>query len=565
MQSAHIPLTPSRRGATISVFSDEAAPTFWQRYQAGKYVVDPHQNKLLPLWDALMLLLIVVISFRVPYQLGFCWILELTHSPLRLNAFIVVCVDYAIDALFCIDIFLQLFISMPDPENWRWSRSPRIIIKKYVRSFLLTDVVSVIPYGHLSKIARERFGGSFKYLGILKLLSLVKIQRIDRLRIRYDSRMGFPNAMTKLAKLVMLLILSLHWIACTWGGILTLQKMFDMNIGYTWSDALRAAKPALFKSSHYEHPWELYTASLYWSCYTLTSIGYGDITANNMVEAWAAILLMGSCGVIWANIIGSICAITGALDADNVAHENQMDAINDMLNCYDISQHMRMQVREYFQRRKVLNNRSRYSELIDCMSPSMQGLVARKMQATLVEKVWIFRGAMSDSFVVGLFRCFEFAIYPPRELAKLHGCFVCLRTGVALQLANILQPGAFWGISDLIVHNRRLWEKKEVLALSYLEVQYLERDCFGELLETFPDECQRIRKGACWLALKEAAKLGYIADLLESFPQIRRRSYEHMAMDSKLSLAMQLLTDPKAEAIASKVAAKVDDLLIHFA
>ena len=53
---------------------------------------------------------------------------------------------------------------------------------------------------------------------------------------------------------------------------------------------------------------------------------------------WAALSAMAFSGLIWANIIGSVCAIASSLDAEKVYHESNMDALNNMMHHLDLPQ-----------------------------------------------------------------------------------------------------------------------------------------------------------------------------------------------------------------------------------
>jgi len=508
---------------------DEPPPTLCERYAAGKMVVDPREHAILPFWDAALLFLIIIVALRCPYQIGFLFVEEM--RPLRKES-LGKQFDKCVDLIFALDTFFQFFISATDPVNHRWIRMPNVIVKQYWKTHFFYDFLSVFPYDATARYCRLHLGERFKYLGVFKIMSLLKLMRVDRLISRYESRLGLPNAITKLVKLLCMLVFSLHWIACCWGGVLSLQTILNLHHGYTWGDGLRAGKPAMFADDNYEAPFELYTASLYWSCMTLTSIGYGDITASNTLECWAAILMMGACGIIWANIIGSICAIVGSLDADNVAYENQMDSLNVMMANFHLPDDNRMQIREYFQRRKVMNNHQRQVELLHCMSPDLQGAVARHVQEELLEKVWIFKRLMNcehvDSLAVGLFERFEFTMYPPKELVVLPGCFVCVRSGVGLLMSEVLKVGSFWGVADILLSNPKLWENSKVLSLSYVELQYLMRDAFLALLMEYPEEYKGIRRRAAWLAVKIAVIRGVVVPLSDEELEVHTEEYLQM-------------------------------------
>jgi len=501
---------------------DGAPPSIFEKYAAGKLVLDPREHPLLPYWDLLVVLGTIVVSFRVPYKLGFLLKGDFDGTEHRVKDGAAEHFDNVVNFIFMFDMVLQFFISCPDPVNHRWIRMPNVIVKQYLCKYFLIDAVSILPYGKLSRFCRERLSDKWKFLSILKILSLLKLMRVNRLIQRYYSRVAIANSVLKLVKLLVTLALSLHWIACAWGAVLSVEMILDLYDGSTWADSLRVAKPAMFGSETGENSFELYTASLYWSCMTLTSIGYGDITATNPLECWAALMLMGACGIIWANIIGSICAIAGSLDADNVAHETQMDALNNMLAHFKLPDSDRMRLREFFQRRKVLCNRERQVELLHQMSPDLKGIVARHVQSTLLEKVWVFkRCASADGLVVGLFEQFHFTMYPPKELVALPGCFVCVDHGVGLLMAHVMNAGSYWGVSDLVLNNHKLWEGAKCLALSYVELQYLTRDSFARLItqKEYRKQANIIRKDALLFAVQIAVMRRLVAPSFVEEPQ----------------------------------------------
>ena len=75
----------------------------------------------------------------------------------------------------------------------------------------------------------------------------------------------------------------------------------------------------------------IYSVCLYWSVFTLTSIGYGDVTANNPIEFWVCSLCMLGSGVIWAYLIGNACSMLATTDVHTLRFRQQMDEINYMM------------------------------------------------------------------------------------------------------------------------------------------------------------------------------------------------------------------------------------------
>ena len=88
-------------------------------------------------------------------------------------------------------------------------------------------------------------------------------------------------------------------------GCLSMQQ-------YSWLDALQDGGITTYAG--WENHFDKWSAAMYWSIVTITSVGYGDITPQNPGEMriCTLLLLWGSC--LWAYIIGNACGIVSTLD-----------------------------------------------------------------------------------------------------------------------------------------------------------------------------------------------------------------------------------------------------------
>ena len=55
----------------------------------------------------------------------------------------------------------------------------------------------------------------------------------------------------------------------------------------------------------------MYAAAIYWASMTITSIGYGDISAtpHNFYEMYWATFLMLICGVCWSQVLATMTQV----------------------------------------------------------------------------------------------------------------------------------------------------------------------------------------------------------------------------------------------------------------
>jgi len=369
---------------------------------------------------------------------------------------------------------------------------------------------------------------------------LFRLFTFQRLRTRYAARNDMPISRLRLMKLMITLTLSFHWVACLCGFLLTIERQNGWCAGNTWADALRSAKPGLFVHPTRDTPFELYTASLYWSAMTVTSIGYGDITPNNVYEAWLAVLVMAFTGLVWAHIIGGICAICTSLDIEAIDLETKLDSLNVVLRVLEVPTATRMVCRELFRSRKSLFHKEKHVELMWAMSPGYQAEVARCIEHQIVRHVWYFKGT-TDAFVVGLCQAFQLDVYPPQEIIRLSQTLVSVDEGVAMSGCRMLVRSDAWGISDVLLTNAALFENKTPISLSYLHVQFLTHHNLVQLTEIHPEERRRLRVAAIKIAICRGMINRLISPLTPAEQFQQRVKREQICKESDHSVESKML------------------------
>ena len=130
---------------------------------------------------------------------------------------------------------------------------------------------------------------------------------------------------------------------------------------------------------------QAYMAALYWSVMTITSIGYGDLTANHMSPEEQAVavtlMLMGS--FAWGNVIATFCGVIATLNPADTEYRHLMDELNRFVRMQGLPGEMRRRLREYFHQTKHLQLAASHKSLLGIMSPTLQGEVALQVDAHL--------------------------------------------------------------------------------------------------------------------------------------------------------------------------------------
>ena len=95
---------------------------FWNQEYG---VMNPYSNFIIT-WDIIMLILILCISFSVPYEAGFFESTETTDF-FYLNR--------VTDAAFAIDLVLNFFVPIKDAHTSNWIFDRATIMRKYLRGY----------------------------------------------------------------------------------------------------------------------------------------------------------------------------------------------------------------------------------------------------------------------------------------------------------------------------------------------------------------------------------------------------------------------------------------------
>jgi len=91
-----------------------------------------------------------------------------------------------------------------------------------------------------------------------------------------------------------------------------------------------------------------YVASMYWAFSTLTTVGYGDISARTPQEQIYAMGMM-LVGVSWyAYIVSSMATIMSSFDAQNKAVREKMMCVNEFIRAGKLPKDLAKQVRDFF-------------------------------------------------------------------------------------------------------------------------------------------------------------------------------------------------------------------------
>ena len=497
------------------------------------WVIDPRKSKILPKWDLMMVTALLFTALVTPVEVAF-----LEEGQYITNLWII---NRIVDFCFMVDIILTFNRAYQDTsgESQHWVFNKWVIARNYLMGWFLLDFFSVVPFWltslqysyydcrgqdgmthesclELEDQAVALLNGTSDAMGatmtrsavlfrIAKLLRMVKLARVfkasrvlQRALLDYVmNELEWTFAVIKMIKLFTVLTAYAHWQACLWGLISSYMEAegapnwvasFKENYEADYADmGILGQKPTGL---------DTYAAALYWSVMTLTSIGYGYATPVNTAERFLCTFYMMMSGLMWTYAIGSVTAIATTLNPNATLYQTTMDSLNYFMRERDLPRDMRLTLREYFNNARLVHQLNDDGELLDKMSPLLQGSVAMVANKKWLDHIWFFRDIEQikggSDFIAQLAKQLVVRCFIAQERLPVGQLYI-LRRGFVVKMWRFLGAGKVWG-EDMIMQNMHLVDHSQAVALTYVEAYTLRRNDLMDVLEAFPGPATRVIK-----------------------------------------------------------------------
>jgi len=484
-------------------------------------VIDPRNSNLVNYWDAITTTALMYVALVTPYEVGF------VEPSNQIDGLFIT--NRIVDLVFIFDCVLQFFlmVSVSTAEGTMWVSSPAKISRIYLRGWFPIDAasigVSVFDYIGLEEFSiAESVASSnasdgvtdasnaaglsqLRTLRVLRALRLIKLSKLlTGLRVvkRWEVKVAINYPALSLGKCCIGMLLLSHWFACIWG----LQASFAESKLDTWFGGynLCVADTTVIGGLRCVGAAESYVAALYWAVMTLTSIGYGDISATqgNIGEHVVATLIMISGAIGWGLVLGVIVGNLSNLDPDGDLFTQTMSELNKMMGREELPNEMRIRLREYFHQTQHVRMTNKRSELLALMSPNLQAEVAWECSKGWLSKIWFLEGS-SNAFLVRLSLRLTARVFAPGEIAPAGPMYIVHR-GIALFGGRVKGPGRLMGEDMIIISSPRLQNRYSARAMTFLAVFTITREDLNETASNFPKAAKLIRRKALQLAMKRA-------------------------------------------------------------
>ncbi|KAF5888946.1 potassium voltage-gated channel subfamily H member 8, partial [Clarias magur] len=453
-------------------------------------VADAQKSKLILLhfstfkagWDWLILLATFYVAVTVPYNVCFIGDEDLTRST--------TVTDIAVEILFITDIvfnFRTTYVSTSGQVIF----DARQICIHYMTTWLVIDLVAALPFDLL-------YSFSVSVVSVVHLLKTVRLLRLLRLLQKMD-RYSQHSAVV-LTLLMSMFALLAHWMACIWYVIG--KKEMDSNGHTTWDIGWlhelgkRLELPyATVNGSTKRGPSlrSVYIASLYFTLSSLTSVGFGNVSANTDAEKIFSICTMLIGALMHALVFGNVTAIIQRMYSRWSSYHTRTNDLKDFIRVHHLPQSLKQRMLEYFQTTWSVNSGIDSNELLKDFPDELRSDIAMHLNKEILELA-VF-SSLSRGCLRSLSLHIKTSFCAPGEYLLRQGdalqalYFICsgsmevLKNGLVLA---ILGKGDLIG-ANLSVENWVIKTSADVKALTYCEFQCINLRGLYEVLDLYPE------------------------------------------------------------------------------
>ncbi|XP_028038722.1 potassium voltage-gated channel unc-103-like isoform X6 [Bombyx mandarina] len=445
-----------------------------------------HHSPYKAAWDWLILILVIYTAIFTPYVAAFQ--LNEPDFDKRSRSFgedPIVVIDMIVDVTFIIDILINFrttYVNAADEVE----SDPAKIAMHYLRGWFVIDLVAAIPFDLL--LFGTDTDETTTLIGLLKTARLLRLVRVARKIDRY-SEYGTAVLLLLMATFVLIA----HWLACLWYAIGSWERP-QLHAPIGWLDALANDVQASYDNSTGPSMRSRYITALYFTCTSLTSVGFGNVAPNTDMEKGFTIFVMLVGSLMYASIFGNVSAIIQRLYSGTARYHTQILRVREFIRFHQITNPLRQRLEEYFQHAWSYTNGIDTSSVLKGFPECLQADICLHLNRNLLASCSAFEGA-SPGCLRALSLRFKTTHAPPGETLVHRGDVLTSLYFISRGSIEILKDDivmAILGKDDIFgenpcIHGTVGRSNCRVRALTYCDLHRVHRDDLLDVLDFYPE------------------------------------------------------------------------------
>ncbi|XP_059054216.1 potassium voltage-gated channel subfamily H member 8-like isoform X3 [Achroia grisella] len=321
--------------------SDPPLPEYKTSAIKRSRLIISHYGVFKTFWDWLILIATFYVAVVVPYNASF---VDEGHPRISVT------MDVLVEALFITDILLNFRTTFVSKKGEVVSDSKAIALN-YIRSWFVVDLLAALPFDLL--YASDVYSGAESTHGNVHLVKLTRLLRLARLLQKMDRYSQYSALILTLLMLSFTLVA--HWLACIWFIIAEKEiehhkhEIWDLGWINNLAERLKMPIPNISHS-------ETYVTALYFTCSSLTSVGFGNVSANTLPEKVFSIITMLIGALMHAVVFGNVTAIIQRMYSRRSMYQTKWRDLKDFLSLNQVPKELKQRMQDYFQTMWSLNH-----------------------------------------------------------------------------------------------------------------------------------------------------------------------------------------------------------------
>ncbi|KAJ0985655.1 hypothetical protein J5N97_004011 [Dioscorea zingiberensis] len=342
-----------------------------RRVKLRRFIVSPYDRRYRA-WETFLILLVIYSAWVSPFEFGF---VERPKGGLAIA-------DNVVNGFFAIDIILTFFVAYLDRATYLLVDKPKQIAWKYTTSWFVLDVASTIP----SEAARRMLPQKLRSYGFFNMLRLWRLRRVSSLFARLEKDRNFNYFWVRCAKLICVTLFAVHCAGCFY----YLLAARYHNPSMTW---IGASTPDFPKKSL----WIRYITSMYWSITTLTTVGYGDLHAQNTREmVFVTFYMLFNLGLT-AYLIGNMTNLVVHGTSRTRKFRDTIQAASAFAKRNQLPDRLQDQMLSHLCLKFRTDSEGlQQQETLDALPKAIRSSISHYLFYSLVLKAYLFRGVSGD-------------------------------------------------------------------------------------------------------------------------------------------------------------------------
>ncbi|XP_070566365.1 uncharacterized protein [Ptychodera flava] len=492
-------------------------------------VIEPNSH-FYKVWEKLVLIVTLLVSFIYSYMASFTANQHTSGYGDSPGATALLVISYCLDLVLIADIFVKLRTAVATPNgNLKDFASIR---KHYCRSFgFVLDIIAILP---LELLCFFQPAGHLRWhlFSFLRLNRVIKYWIVPNFFSKLEDNLDVDIGTIRFFKFFIYISQLSHWHACIWylaachadmcynglngenGQAFVFTSKGSRNSGDDSIPQLCDDSNNCTAGSWADHadirpdtdPFKEYVLAMYWAAATMSSTGYGDISAHTTVGRAIALAAMLVGLLLYGYCLSSIAATLANADAPRVKFQEKLFAVQEFMRDHGLGSDLQQRVVNYlsllFRRHRGETMPGGQRLMHDMPITLQQDIAFEDAQATL-GNVPLFKDC-DPSFIRMLSLKTHAYLFTPGDIIVYQGDMgremYFIRRGTCEVLSSdmsrvnsVIGPGQYFGEVGLIFGDYRT---ATVRASSYCELMMLQRSDLDEVLNDFPIIAKQFKEAA---------------------------------------------------------------------